>query len=402
MHDDTRTVHAGRHPQRHHGMVNPPVYHASTVLCASMAEWERKRRDWVEEAPGVYHYGRHGTPTTEALQEAVAELEGGYRTLIYPSGLAACAGAILSCVCAGDHLLVTDSVYGPTRSFASRFLARFGVETTFFDPLVGAGIEALFRPNTRAVYLESPGSLTLEVQDVPAIATLARARGARVIIDNTWATPLYFKPFRHGVDFSVHSGTKYVVGHSDALMGLVTVGRDAWPLLKATTFGLGQTAGPDDVYLAQRGLRTLAVRMRQHWTSGLVLADWFARQPEVERVIHPARPQDPGNALWKRDFLGACGLFSVLLKPVPQAAFAAFVDALALFGIGASWGGYESLIVPFDLTEIRTATRWEHPGQCFRIHAGLEDAGDLCRDLESGFEAMRARVRTLGAAPAGG
>jgi len=390
MRDETKTTRAGRHPERSHGTVNPPVYHASTVLSQTLAEYEQKRRDWIAETPGVYYYGRHGTPTTESLQEAIAELEGGHRTVVYPSGLAACAGALLCGLSAGDHLLMADSVYAPTRNFAKRVLNRYGVETTFFDPLAAEGIEAMFRPNTRMVYLESPGSLTFEVQDVPAIARVARARGALVAIDNTWATPLYFKPFAHGVDLSVQSATKYIVGHSDAMIGTVTATREAWPRLKALTYDLGQTAGPDDVYLAQRGLRTMAVRLRQHWETGVALAQWIARQPEVERVLHPALPGDPGHELWRRDFLGASGLFGVVLKPVSPAAFAAFVDGLELYGLGASWGGFESLIAPFHPNEFRTATRWPYPGPCFRIHAGLEHVDDLVGDLDEGFKRLRA------------
>ena len=392
MHDDTKIARLGRHPERFHGAVNPPVYHVSTVLSRSLAEYEQKRKDWIAETPGVYYYGQHGMPTTESLQEAIAELEGGHRCVVYPSGLAACAGALLSCLATGDHLLMADCVYGPTRNFARRLLGRFGVEVTFFDPLAGSGIAELMRPTTKVVFLESPGSLTFEVQDVPAIVQVAHQRGALVVIDNTWGTPLYFKPFEHGVDISVQSATKYIVGHSDAMIGTVTATREAWPRLKATTYDFGQAAGPDDVYLAQRGLRTLAVRLKQHWQSGVALAEWIARQPEVERVMHPALPSDSGHALWKRDFRGACGLFGVVLKPVSRSAFAAFIDGLELYGIGASWGGYESLVAPFDPREVRSATRWPHSGPCFRIHAGLEALDDLTADLEQGFRRLRAAL----------
>lgn len=390
MHDDTKLVHAGRHPERFEGAVNPPVFHASTILAGSLAEWERKKADRAQDRPGTY-YGRLGTPTTAALEEAVAALEGGYRTALAPSGLAACTLALLACVDPGDHVLITDNVYGPTRSFANRFLKRFGVETTFFDPLVGAGTADLMRPNTRAVYLESPGSLTFEVQDVPAIAAVAHARGALVLMDNTWATPLYFKPLAHGVDLSIQAGTKYLVGHSDAVIGTVTATREAWPRLKAVHYELGQAVGPDDASLTSRGLRTLAVRLARHQATGLQLAEWFARQPEVERVLYPALAADPGHALWKRDFAGASGLFGVVLKAASEQAFAAFVDGLELFGIGASWGGYESLIMPTAPAEVRTATRWRHAGPCFRIHAGLEAPDDLITDLEAGFARLRAQ-----------
>jgi cysteine-S-conjugate beta-lyase len=390
MREETTIVHSGLHPERHHGAVNPPVYHASTILSPTVEEFRRRRKDWLLEQPGTF-YGRYGTPTTEALREAIAALEGGYRTLLYPSGLAACAGALLAFLSSGDHVLMSDSVYGPTRNFAKGFLARFGVSTTFFDPLAGSSIDSLMRPETRVVYLESPGSLTFEMQDTPAIGELARRRGITVIADNTWATPLYFKPFVHGIDVSVQSATKYIVGHSDAMLGAVTCTKDAWPKLKASTYELGQTAGPDDIYLGQRGLRTLAVRLKQHWAAGLALAEWIVHRPEVERVLHPALPGDPGHPIWKRDFSGASGLFSVVLKEgISDRALCAMVDGLELFGIGSSWGGFESLIVPFDPGEIRTATRWPHKGLSFRIHAGLENVEDLISDLDAGFRRLQA------------
>ncbi len=390
MREETTVVHSGLHPERHHGAVNPPVFHASTILSETVAEFRRRRQNWILEQPGTY-YGRFGTPTIEALQEAIAALEGGHRSVVYPSGLAACAGALLAFLSAGDHLLMSDTVYAPTRNFANGFLKRFGVGTTFFDPLVGRSIESLIRPETRVIYLESPGSLTFEVQDVPVIAEAARRRGITVIADNTWGTPLYFKPFAHGVDVSVQAATKYIVGHSDAMLGAITCTKEAWPKLRRSTHELGQTAGPDDVYLGQRGLRTLAVRLKQHWTAGVALAEWIARQPEVERVLHPALPGDPGHAIWKRDFTGACGLFGVVLKEgVTERALCAMIDGLELYGIGSSWGGFESLIVPFDPRETRTATKWPHKGPCFRIHAGLENEEDLIADLEAGFRRLRA------------
>jgi cystathionine beta-lyase len=389
MHDETTIVHSGLHPERHEGAVNPPVFHASTILSETVEEFRRKRKNWLLDQPGTY-YGRFGTPTTEALQEAIAMLEGGHRTLLYPSGLAACAGALLAFLSSGDHVLMSDSVYGPTRNFATEFLGRFGVSTSFFDPLAGSSIASLIRPETRVVYLESPGSLTFEMQDTPAIAEVARRRGITVIADNTWATPLYFKPLAHGVDVSIQAATKYIVGHSDAMLGTVTCTKNAWKKLKGSTYELGQTAGPDDVYLGQRGLRTLAVRLKQHWATGLALAEWIARQPEVERVLHPALPGDPGHALWKRDFTGASGLFGVVLKEgITDRALCAMIDGLELYGIGSSWGGFESLIVPFDPREARTATRWTHKGPCFRIHAGLEHVDDLIADLDAGFRRLR-------------
>jgi cystathionine beta-lyase len=391
MHDDTKAVHLGRHPERFEGTVNTPVFRASTILSETVAEWERKKRDRAQEKPGTY-YGLMGTPTKHLLEEALAELEGGHKCQIYPSGLAACTIPILGYAGSGDHILVTDSVYGPTRRFCDQQLKRLGVTTTYYDPRIGAGIAALVQPNTRLVFVESPGSLTFEIQDVPAIAEVAHARGATVMMDNTWGTPLYFKPFEHGVDVSIQATTKYVVGHSDVIMGSVTCTRESWPALKAVTTDYGQTAAPDDCYLAARGLRTMAMRLERHWQSGVALARWIAAQPEVERVLHPALPDDPGHALWKRDFRGACGLFGVVLKPMRIEARDALLDALELYGIGASWGGFESLAMPFDLKGMRSATRWPDAGPCFRIHAGLEHIDDLIADMAQGFTRLRAAL----------
>jgi cystathionine beta-lyase len=391
MHDDTKLVHTGRHPERFEGVVNPPVFRASTVLAGSLEEWDRKRAERAQDLPGTY-YGRLGTPTTHALEEALCTLEGGHRTVLAPSGLAACSVALLACVDAGAHVLIPDSVYGPTRALGARFLKRFGVETTFYDPLVGGGIETLMRPNTKVVFVESPGSLTFEVQDVPAIADVAHRRGATVIMDNTWATPLYFKPLAHGVDLSVQAATKYIVGHADAMLGTVTATKEAWPRLRAAHHELGLCAAPDDAYLATRGLRTMAVRLERHGRTGVQLAEWLARQPEVERVMHPALPADPGHALWQRDFSGTCGLFGVVLKTDSAKALAALIDGLELFGIGASWGGYESLVMPMNPGELRTATPWPHRGRAFRVHAGLEHPDDLIADFAAGFARLRASL----------
>src|SRR5256886_2290146 len=377
MHEETTVVHSGLHPERNHGAVNPPVFHASTILSETVAEFRRRRQNWILDQPGTY-YGRIGTPTIEALQEAIATLEGGHGTVVYPSGLAACAGALLAFLSAGDHLLMSDTVYGPTRIFANGFLKRFGVSTTFFDPLAGRSIESLIRPETRALYLESPGSLTFEVQDVPAIAEAARRRGITVIADNTWGTPLYFKPFAHGVDVSVQAATKYIVGHSDAMLGAITCTKEAWTRLKRSTHELGQTAGPDEVHLGQRGLRTLAVRLKQHWQAGVALAEWIARQPEVERVLHPALPGDPRHALWKRDFTGACGLFGVVLKEgITERALSSMIDGLELYGIGSSWCGGWGVRLHFHPPETRTAAAWPPEGAGFPIPAGPENLGGL-------------------------
>jgi len=384
---DTRVVNAGRDPAAYHGFVNPPVYHASTVLYPSAEDFVARR--------ARYQYGRRGTPTTEALEAAVQELEGPQcaGVALLPSGLAAISAALLSVVRSGDHLLVTDSVYGPTRMFCDQVLTRFGVGTAYFDPLAGASIAELMRDNTRAVFLESPGSLSFEMQDVPAIAAAAHANGAVVLMDNTWATPLYFRALDFGVDLSIHAGTKYFGGHADVMLGTVAANAGAAGSLKNTVHLNGLCVGPDDVYLGLRGLRTLAVRLERHYRSGLAVARWLEQRPEVLRLLHPAVEGHPGHALWKRDFTGASGLFSIVLKPAPQRAVYAFLDSLELFGIGASWGGFESLAIPFDCASVRTATRWEPGGPTVRFHIGLEAVEDLLADLERGFAALAAAVR---------
>ena len=389
MGDNTLLVSAGRHPERFAGLVNTPVFRGSTILSASLADWEDKKHRSMADEHGVSTYGRFGTPTHHALEEAMAELEGGYRSVLCPSGLAAAATALTSVLSAGDHVLVTDSAYSPTRTFLTRVLGRFGVEVTPYDSRMGSGINTLLRPNTKVVYVESPGSETFEVQDVPAIAAAAHAHGALVVMDNTWGTPLFFKPFEHGVDISIQAATKYIVGHSDAMLGIVTCTKAVWPRLKQTCHDLGQTAGPDDVYLALRGLRTLGVRLQQHSKSGIQVARWLAQRPEVEAVMHPALPEHPGHALWKRDFTGACGLFAIALQKMPEAVFETFIDSLQLFGLGLSWGGYESLAIPFAPGD-RTTQRWSYAGQALRLHIGLENPEDLINDLAQAFAASAA------------
>lgn len=386
----TLLAHAARRPELHHGMVNTPIYRGSTIISTSLDQWESRKRPDNPYAS----YGRFGTPTTGALEEVIAQAEGGYRSIVLPSGLAACTHAILALVKTGDHVLLPDSVYGPTRAFAERVLARFGIEAEFYDPLIGAGIAAQLRSNTRVVFVEAPGSGTFEMQDIPAIAQTAHTVGAFVVMDNTWATPLFFKPFEHGVDVSVQAGTKYIVGHSDAILGVATANERAWPLLQKGVHDFGQTIGPDDVFLALRGMRTLALRMQQHWATGVQLAQMLHKHPLVERVMHPALAHDAGHALWKRDFLGASGLFSVALRPVRREALAAFFDSLQLFGIGLSWGGYESLVLPMDAPRRNTRT-WDLQGPLVRIHAGLEDAQDLAADLCQALHAAE-RVQAQG------
>ncbi len=388
MKEKTLMVSAGRHPERFEGLVNTPVFRGSTILHGSMAEWEQKKKRRAADEHGASTYGRFGTPTHHALEEAIAEIEGGYRSWVYPSGLAACATALTALLAAGDHVLLTDSAYSPTRTFLTRVMARFGVEVTVYDPRAAGGIEAFIRPNTRVVYVESPGSETFEIQDIPAIAEVAHRHGAKVVMDNTWGTPLFFKPFEHGVDVSIQAATKYIVGHSDAMLGIVTCTKEVWPLLKQTSQDLGQTAGPDDCYLALRGLRTMSVRLHQHWKAGMQVAQWLESRPEVEAVLHPALPSHPGHALWKRDFLGACGLFAMVLQTASPAAVEAFIDNLQLFGIGVSWGGYESLVIPFNPAGDRTTAQWKYTGQAIRLHIGLEDPADLIADLEQGFAAL--------------
>lgn len=390
MKQDTYITTAGRDPDNNHGIVNPPVYHASTITSPTLADFrERRTRKWE---PGVFTYGRQGTPTHEAFEMAVAGLIGGDRAVALSSGLAAINAGILAFVESGDHVLMVDSVYGPARSFCEKFLARFGVTTTYYDPAIGSDIASLIQDNTKIVYTESPGSLTFEVQDIQAIADEAHQRDCIVIMDDTWSSGVFFKPFEHGVDVSVVAATKYIVGHSDVMMGVITTTNELWPRVRESASALGANAGPDDVYLALRGMRTIGVRMRQHHENGLRLATWLRDRPEVVNVMHPALPNDPSHELWKRDFTGACGLFGLELKDYSEDAIAAMLDGLEYFGMGASWGGFESLILLTNPGSIRTTenTRWHDAGPTLRIHAGLEDPDDLIEDLEKGFERLNA------------
>jgi len=381
---DTVLVTAGRDTKGQHGFVNPAVYHASTVLYPTAEDQVAHR--------SRYQYGRRGTPTSEALEQALAAIEGDgcAGVALLPSGLAAISTALFSVAGAGDHLLVTDSVYRPTRNFCDGVFKRMGIETTYYDPLIGADIAKLFKPNTRAVFVEAPGSQSFEMQDIPAIAKIAHDKGALVLMDNTWATPLYFRAFEKGVDLSIQAGTKYIGGHSDIMFGCVSANAKTLPALKTVVQTMGLCVGPDDMYLALRGLRTLGVRLARHNESGLRVARWLAQRPEVLRVLHPALESDPGYKIWQRDFSGACGLFSIVLKPAAEKSVHAFMNALALFGMGFSWGGFESLVILFDCSEYRTATKWAPGGPTLRFHIGLEDPDDLLADLECGFAAMAA------------
>ncbi|MCE3256746.1 MAG: cystathionine beta-lyase [Nitrobacter vulgaris] len=382
---ETRLVVSGRDTASQKGFVNPPIVRGSTVLYPTASDLYAHR--------GEFQYGRHGTPSTRALQDALAALEGPQCAGIglVPSGVSAITTALLSVLKAGDHVLVCDNIYRPTRQFCDGILTRYGIETTFFDPLIGSGIAALFRPESRAVMVEAPGSQSLEMPDVPAIAAAAHARGALVIDDNTWATPLFRRALEQGVDISIQAATKYIGGHSDLMFGTIAANAKAWPALAETIKLLGLCVGPDDVFLALRGLRTLAVRLYHHQQAAIDMARWLARRPEVVSILHPALPDDPGHAIWKRDFTGASGLFSIVLKPAPQQAVDALLDTLKLFGMGYSWGGFESLIIPFDCASYRTATNWNPGGPTLRLHIGLENLDDLKADLERGFAAFNAR-----------
>jgi cystathionine beta-lyase len=377
----TEVAHVGRDPRRFLGAVNTPVFRASTILFDTMAELEQATRG---ELPGVT-YGLHGLPTVYDLAAALARLEGGHAALVVPSGLTATTFPLLALTKPGDHVLVTDSVYGPTRRFCDNHLRRLGIAVEYYDPLAGAAIADAFRANTTLVFTESPGSLTFEVQDIPAIAQVAHAHGARVILDNTWATPIGFAPFEHGVDVSVQAVTKYVGGHSDVLLGAVIANQATFPALHRLWTDMGIAASPDDCYLGLRGLRTLAVRLARHAQSAMSVATWLAARPEVRRVLYPPLPADPGHALWQRDFRGASGLFGVVLEPVDSAAVARMLDGMRLFGMGWSWGGFESLIIPTWPERARTVTTWNPGGPTLRLAVGLEDPQDLIDDLHDGL-----------------
>ena len=384
MKKDTQLTHLGRHVEHCPLTVNVPLHRASTVLFESMAQQNeiQRRFDNDEQVPT---YGVVNMPQESALENAVAAMEGGYRALTFSSGLGAVAGALLACVKTGDHVLMPDSNYYPGRRFAEIFLTRFGVTTTFYDPLIGANIASLMRPNTTVVYTESPGSHTFEVQDIPAIAKAAHARGAKVIIDNAWATGYFFNAFEHGVDLVVQPATKYYAGHSDVLIGLVVANKESWPILKETTLDLGQRASPDDCFLALRGMRTMGVRLRRHQESAFIIAKWLQSRPEVKRVMYPALESDAGHALWKRDFTGDAGLFTIELNPCSATQLAAMLDHYEYFGLGYSWGGFESLAV---VAHFKRTVNSLPSGPLVRYNIGLEDPDDLIRDLKAGFERL--------------
>ncbi len=384
----TRLVNGGRDRARDFDFINPPLVRGSTVLHADVADMRNRSRRRAAGDDAAINYGMYGTPTHHALYAALCDLERGHRCWGVPSGLAACTLSILSFVRSGDHVLLPDSVYWPTRRFCCDTLPRSGVESTFYDPRAGSEIERLFRPTTRVLFLESPGSHTFEMQDVPLLASIARKRGAISIIDNTWATPLFFQPLAHGVDVSLQAVTKYIGGHSDLILGTIACNESTWPPLRETLFNYGMHVSPDDCWLALRGLRSLAARLAQHRANAEHLIAWLKQQREVERVLYPADPDDPGYALWKRDMSGASGLFSVALKDgVDVERFTAFVDTLKLFGRGYSWGGFESLLIP--IAPERTVVPLPFKGPLFRVSAGLEDVEDLIEDLDAGFARLR-------------
>ncbi len=385
MKKDTLLTQLGRDPAQSRGTVNTPVYRTSTVVFPDLGSFESRDPDDYKSM----RYGVHGTPTAWALEDAVAKMEGGYQAVALPSGLAAITVALAAFCKSGDHLLVTDSAYAPTRMFCERQLRPNGVEVEYYDPLIGADIAALLRPNTKAVFCEPPGSLTFEMQDIPAIAAAAHARGIPVLSDNTWGTPYFFRSFERGVDVSIHAATKYIVGHSDVLMGIVVTNERCWLPLRRTVADYGFCVSPDDCYLALRGLRTIGVRMKQQMANALEVARWLQARPEVQRVLYPALEDDPGHAIWKRDFDGAASLFGVVLHTVPRAKVAAFVNALQLFGIGSSWGGYESLVTAPQPEKVRSATRWNPADPVIRLHIGLEDPADLMADLAQALTRLR-------------
>ncbi len=383
--NETRVVTLGREGDFGFPSVNPPVYRTSTVVFPDLEAFDKGEAGTWE----LPTYGRFGNPTKDSLAQALSELQDAYHTVLTTSGLAAITTSLMAFLGQGDHLLMVDSVYGPTRKFCNMELNRFGVETTYYDPTIGAGIKELMQPNTKVIFLESPGSMTFEMQDIEAITSIAHEAGAIVIADNTWATPLYFKPFDWGIDISIHSCTKYIAGHSDLIMGMISVPEKHLPPIMRAWKNIGTCSNSDDAYLAARGLRTMAVRLKQHERAAIEVAEWLKGRDEVIRILHPAMPDDPGHALWKKYMTGACGLFAAQIKPVARPALAAMLDGMELFKMGFSWGGFESLIVPFKPASLRTATSWEKDDLILRLHVGLEDPGDLIADLEAGFARMK-------------
>ncbi len=379
---NTTLMHLGRDPDEYYGIVNPPIVRASSILFPSLEEYENKDRK--------FRYARYGTPLSDKFEKAMTELEGGYAAVTVPSGLAAISLSMLAMLKSGDHVLVTDSIYPPARQFCNNTLSRMGVEVEYYDPRLGAGIETRIKANTRVIYMESPGSATFDVQDVPAIVAAAKKKYVFTIVDNSWSAGLLFQPFRHGADVVIQSVTKYVGGHSDIMLGVAIGGtEEVYTKLKATAMDLGICAGSEDIYLALRGLRTLPLRLKQCAANAMEVAKWLVKRPEIQKIYYPALADHPDHKIWKRDFTGANGLLGVLLKPAPKAKLAAFVDSLELFPIGSSWGGYESLLQPQYLIHSRSAVPWTEEGMLLRLQIGLEDPEDLIADLEQGFRNLK-------------
>jgi len=394
VHESTKIIHAGRNPKEQGWMVNPPIYQSSTIVFPTYKDFMYAERGYSNNdlvQPYELKYGRYGTQTNFALEQAIAEIEGGYNTFVTSSGAAAINTALIAFLKQGDHMLLVDNVYSPTRGFADKFLKKLGVETTYFDPHIGEGITKLIKKNTKVIFLESPGSQTFEIQDVPLICKIAKKHNVITILDNSWASGIYFKAFDHGVDVSVMALTKYINGHSDIMMGSITVQEKHFRVMYEAFRYMAVTAAPYCSYMVQRGLRTSKLRMDHCFKSALEMAKWFEKRPEVEKVLYPALESDKNHALWKRDFSGAAGLFSVILdKKYSNEALARMLDKLNLFGMGYSWGGYESLIIPFDAGSIRTATKYPYSNKtALRINVGLEDVEDLKSDLELGFRRLK-------------
>lgn len=377
----TNLVHLGRDTQGSKGFVNPPLYKGSTVLFPTVKS--------LSEGGYGYWYGRKGSPTYESLEGALNELEHSDDTILTPSGLSAITTALLALLKTGDHLLVTDSVYQPTRSFCDTTLKALGIEVTYYDPRVGAGIKDLIKENTKLIFLESPGSQSFEIQDIPAIVEVAKKASLLTLIDNTWATPIFLTPLTLGVDVSIHSGTKYFIGHADAMIGTVSSNGETAQKIRQMAYSLGLCAGPDDVQLALRGLRTLGIRLAHHEKAAIEFASWLEERPEFECVLHPALPSHPDHEIFKRDFKGSSGLFTAILKPVAQDKVEAMLDGLELFAMGWSWGGYESLALPFNPSSYRSATSWDYKGQAIRFHIGHENMDDLKADFTAGLERLK-------------
>lgn len=381
----TRITQVGRDPAKQAGFVNAPVYRGSTVIFPTVSDIEHNRAE--------FNYGTMGTPTIANLENAWSELADAAGTVLSPSGLGAIALALLTTLKAGDHLLMPDSVYKPTRLFCAGMLGKMGIETTYYDPLIGADIKTLFRPNTSTLFLESPGSQSFEIQDIPTMTALAKRQGIATIIDNTWATPIFFRAHEHGCDLSVEAGTKYLGGHSDLLMGVVSANEDWWPKLRETYDLMAMLPGAEDCFLALRGLRTMYLRLKEAEKRGLEMAHWLKSRPEVLKVLHPALPDCPGHEFWQRDFKGSSGLFSLILQPeYTKAGVDNMLDNMSIFAMGYSWGGFESLVIPFNCAEYRTVTQWQPGGRALRLQIGLEDMDELKADLAQGFERLKQAV----------